>query len=181
MRCGRLKLTAVDGLLWSVIHATDEFFIKDPNEGPRHDLVLSLPVGLPTVFSGWSRAITIPMCLRTQLCSFEMDALRVTTELASNIYKMLDQFKISGACSEARKNYPASYRCSHRPSEQARNTSYSDGSGTATTYGNATISSTRLVATTKWLGSGKKQGTIGEFTGALKTICEDAPAVEAKL
>lgn len=61
--------------------------------------------------------------LRTQLCSFQMDALRVTTELASNIYKMLDQSKISGACSEARASYPASYGCSYRPSEQARNTS----------------------------------------------------------
>lgn len=58
MRCGRSKLTAVDALFWSIIHATDEFFIIDPNERPRHDLVLSLPFGLPTVFSGWSREIT---------------------------------------------------------------------------------------------------------------------------
>lgn len=58
---------------------------------------------------------------------------------------------------------------------------HSDGSDTATTHGNTTNSSTRPAATTKWLRSDKKLGTIGEFTAAVRNVCKDALAVAAKL
>lgn len=50
----------------------------------------------------------------------------------------------------------------------------SDGSGTSTTCVNSTIGSTRLDAATAWLRSNKKKGLIGEYAGAVNSVCEAA-------
>ncbi|KAK3673166.1 hypothetical protein LTR78_007006 [Recurvomyces mirabilis] len=50
----------------------------------------------------------------------------------------------------------------------------SDGSGTATTCVNTTIGSTRLVAATNWLRANGKKGLIGEYAGAVNSVCEAA-------
>jgi len=50
----------------------------------------------------------------------------------------------------------------------------SDGSGTSTTCVNTTIGSTRLVDATNWLRTNKKTGLIGEYAGAVNSVCESA-------
>lgn len=50
----------------------------------------------------------------------------------------------------------------------------SDGSGTSATCVNSTIGSTRLVAATNWLRANGKKGLVGEYAGAVNTVCESA-------
>lgn len=50
----------------------------------------------------------------------------------------------------------------------------SDGSGTSPTCVSSTIGSERLVAATTWLRSNGKKGILGEFAGAVNSVCEAA-------
>ncbi|KAK5128249.1 hypothetical protein LTR85_002916 [Meristemomyces frigidus] len=50
----------------------------------------------------------------------------------------------------------------------------SDGSGTSETCVNSTIGSERLKAATTWLRSNNKQGPVGEYAGAVNSVCEAA-------
>ena len=50
----------------------------------------------------------------------------------------------------------------------------SDGSGTNTACVSSTIGSQRLAAATAWLRTNKKQGMIGEYAGAVNSVCEAA-------
>ena len=50
----------------------------------------------------------------------------------------------------------------------------SDGSGTSATCVNTTIGSTRLVDATNWLRENGKKGMIGEYAGAVNSVCEAA-------
>lgn len=50
----------------------------------------------------------------------------------------------------------------------------SDGSGTSETCVSSTIGSTRLVDATNWLRTNGKKGLIGEYAGAVNSVCEAA-------
>lgn len=50
----------------------------------------------------------------------------------------------------------------------------SDGSGTSSTCVNSTIGATRLMDATAWLKSNNKIAILGEYAGAVNSVCEEA-------